>query len=205
MSVMDTINLLPDSIARARTERRWRARWTGAVVVAAVVAGAFALAMGLGSDSGLRAMQAEVARLETQDVEAGLKLPQLQAQVAAARKIAGAATVLDDRPDWSLLLASLERERGDGVVLTRVVVVGLDGADAPAAPGEALRVRVVVTGIGATLGDIQGCVLRVERSGVFDSVSPIETRPRRVGSRDFVEFEIEGRLGPEAIASGETP
>ena len=103
-----------------------------------------------------------------------------------------------------MLLAMLDRERGEGVVLDAVSVRGLDAAGKPSSDGAPASVRVHIEGFAQSQGVVQAYVLSVERSGVFDRVQPLGTSPRRLGTVEGVAFQVDCQIGSLRTA-GVTP
>lgn len=198
--MIPTPNLIPQSVLERRSAARWRSRWTWIAGVAAIIAGVVAGTMRAGAEGGLGEQRAELARLEARDDEVRQRLPGLKAEAEKAKRVAGAATVLSERPDWSLLLGALAEMSEPGVALKSVKVEPLDASGQAAPPAAAVSIRVSVSGFSERQSDVQTFVLTLERSGLFDRTTLLGTRPSKLPNADVVAFDVECTIGSGAIA-----
>lgn len=198
--MIPTPNLIPGSVVARRTAAAWRVRWMWGVGVITVLVGVVAGIVRADAEGGLGADRDKLARLETALLESERHLPGLRAEVARAKRLAGAATVLSDRPDWSLLLGALGSMADAGVVLESVSVEPLDASGRPAPPAGAVRVRITVAGLAPKQSDVQAFALELERSGLFDRTTPLGSRPRAIGPIEAVAFDVECEIGTGPIA-----
>lgn len=110
----DLINLVPPEVLAQRRAARWRGRWVAALAGAGVVVAGATVALRTGTGNTLEGLRSESVRLSSQLEDLNAAEPGLIARVGMARRTAGAATVLADRPDWSVMLAMLDRIREIG-------------------------------------------------------------------------------------------
>ena len=188
MSTWQETNLLPAGIAAVRLWRRKLRVW---VVVGAVTAGAL-----VGMDFGLRTIvhgpesshQAAHARLINRDeVLRGQLADHAKALEDVQRRTELTARVTT-RPDWSLLLAALAEERGDGVSLTSCAVDEIDKGEG---------VRVTVSGLSLAQSDVQAFVIALEQTGLFDEVVLLDTRRAMSGGSERLSFNIAAAITGE--------
>ena len=195
------INFIPVARLRVRKVRRRAAWWSvgsgvwaiGLVGIAMLLAGAVPT---LRSDEVARRTEAARAAQEraTKDIARESR------QVATLQRGLDISTLVQDHPDWSLLLTRVSELRGPAVVLQSLEVDRVSvrpefeprpasataGGPAPAAPsataarpkaekpiGESYVVKVA--GLAQSAGEAQKFVLRLDQSGMFDSVTLLET------------------------------
>jgi Tfp pilus assembly protein PilN len=177
--MMRHINLVP-AHRRDAKRRRTHMKWCGAgcAMYAAVATIATAIAWGAwaGEDQQVRQQIAradeEIHRSEQVLSETRIKFAADQHRLTAAQEIA-------EQPDWSLLLTLLAQKADDQMVLRSCQLrpagdpVG-EGktTDAPTGPG----LVVVVTGVARSPQAAQQYVLRLEKTGLFERVTLVETR-----------------------------
>lgn len=208
---MNGINLIPPAILDARRRRRRIRAWSFATAAYAVIlAGSFGAYASGGihaHDTGRR-MAELAARLEQERAE----LNQLRDRAAEAQREADAARMMAGHPNWSVLLALLAGPLGPDMTLDACELAPIDPPPAaavaqgqapappppktPAGPG---AYRVTVTGLARTQSQVTAYTLALERLGgddrrLFDHVTLVEAKGRRVGSTDAVAFRIEGAL-----------
>lgn len=193
---------------RRRELRRVRARtraWgVAGFVLALVLAGAYGVLLVQGDDPAagvgeeLVRVKAEIEREKS--VRAGLDM-----EIARAEGELAQARMIGQHPDWSVLLNLLARERGEDVVLTKVVVRpaekgGASGKGAPGVRAESFVVRV--TGQARTQPAALKFALRLEGLELFDTVGSVQTKPVDVRGREFFGFDVECAIGPRAVPAG---
>jgi len=198
--VIPTPNLIPESVLARRESARWRSRWSWIIGVAALIGAAAAGMYRVGADDGLGSERADLAHVQARLGEIEGRMPGLRAEAARVKRIAGAAAVLSERPDWSLLLDALAEMCGPDIALESVKVEPLDASGQPAAPAQAAEVRVRVAGLASKQSEVQAFVLTLERSGVFDRTVPLGSGPRTIGQTEVIAFEVQCTIGVGAIA-----
>lgn len=197
-------NLIPAPRRRARAARA-RVRVWGAACTALALAlmGAFASLSSI--ESG------DQERLELALARGARTADNLERDVASAkarngdlsRKLAITKAMVD-HPDWSVLLSLVSSTRPRQVMLERVA---LKAAEAPkdakgvrgGPPLESYVVRI--GGLAGSQSDVMNYVGALERTGMFDSVRPPETRSREVVNRELVGFDIECTISARALES----
>lgn len=177
---MNGVNLIPEGV-RLGLQRRARLRvWAGVTAAwAAVLVGALAVVTsGASADGSLRLRL--IAAQETLDQrEADLK--SAKAGHAAVMRDLALAREVGRHPDWSELLAVLAASRGEDVVFERLELRPMAaaagkgaGKKAPRSPGVTVR----ISGVASSQVAAAQYAVRLQESGLFDGVSPPETRAR---------------------------
>lgn len=207
------VNLLP---APRRIARRRRARvrawsWIGAAYLLAV-AGASAAFVLTTHEGGPRVADVDeaVARVAARRIEVAA----LEKELTAATRNWEAARAVGHHPDWSVLLGLLARAREGEVVLERCELrADVPSARAQPQPGRR-QYTLSVDGIARSQRAVPAYVLGLERLGVFESVTIIETRSRPPDTgtsapadpavaEDLVAFRVQATLADRA--SGARP
>lgn len=207
------INLIPRTILTARARRARARAWVVADAALGVTMAAV-LALSHPESSGL------VERLRAEHEEARSSLAGAQESLARtvvdlreARNQEAIARRLGARPEFSGLLRTIALELDPRATLDQVLIAPLvvqpdapspghpatppdAGVVAPPAP-EPVReqYRVLISGLATSAGVASEFVLRLERSGYFESVKLTSTSGRELGDVRAVEFNISGVLG----------
>lgn len=189
------INLVPTARIEAR-QRRVRIRFwlTVAIAYCGVVASVSGAGYSYRKDDQARVLQAinetkagaqrESARLETTISQ----LKQAEAKLNLLREIG-------DQPNWSLLLEYLSQAKGERIVLLGVRIdPGKAGDTAQEKKGQSAKPKLIYTleveGAGLAPTDVTGFVLTLERSGIFQRVSLMQTSRSIVQSTSASTFTI---------------
>ncbi|MCW5777056.1 MAG: PilN domain-containing protein [Phycisphaeraceae bacterium] len=182
---MDAVNFIPLARLLARSRARRIRAWVAVACVYALAAIAACLGVRMalqGDDTQARtvslaaAQQMEVSHAST---------ARLKAELADVRRRAEAARQITNRPDWSVLLALLSRDRGDDLALTSCHLESLvEGG-----------YKLSIGGLSRTPEHITEFTLALERSGVFDRVRLIETVRRATPRGEAVAFSLDCVLG----------
>lgn len=192
------VDLLPrscrDSLAGRRRARLWAA--------VCGVFGALVAFSWLASPGPAPALASELARANALTVVRERELANIRGEVRELARSVGVAQSVGDHPDWSRLLSLVGRVRGEKVVLSRVAVESAStGAPdrALARSGEVsprVGYEVSLAGTGASQASVSEFVLGLERLGLFESVTLVETRARATtdGVQGVVEFALRCRL-----------
>lgn len=191
---MRDVNLIP---ARRRDAKRWRAhiRWCAVgcsayAVLATAVAG-LAWNAWAGEDPAIRQETAhideEIHRNQQELTQASAKLSADQQMLSATRQIAG-------QPDWSLLLTLLAHKTDDQMVLRSCqfrpasdVAGEAKATDNHAAGG----LLIIITGVARSPQGAQQYVLRLEKTGLFDRVTLVETRREPFLNGEAAGFRVD--------------
>ena len=176
---MRHINLIP---ARRRDAKRRRThiKWCAAGCVAYTIIAGFgticAWCSWAGEDPQVHQQIAradeEIHRSERSLADEKTKLAADENRLAAAREIA-------EQPDWSLLLTLLAQKTDDQMVLRSCQLrpasdLTGDAKTTDARPTSGLV--VIVTGVARTPQNAQQYVIRLEKTGLFERVTLVETR-----------------------------
>lgn len=198
MTTLRTIDLLPAPLRGKRRDDQTRAIWFSVLGATAFVVGAalavvhgFVLPAGTPGVAEAARLRAEVDRVSRESVSMG-------AAVAATAERGRLGMRLEQRGDWSVLLAALDRLRGEGLALSSVAVAATSGTSG--LPGT--EAVVIVEGFAETQGTAQRYVLDLERSGLFGTVRLGRTTPAQAPGRSLTAFSIELRLPGLALDAG---
>ncbi|MGQ0628788.1 MAG: hypothetical protein ACT4PL_11895 [Phycisphaerales bacterium] len=211
---MKPINLIPAERRRLRALRKRLAAWSGGLLlwcglVAAAGAIILASADSRARDDAERRRTAAADALKLTESE----LATLRAAIDRAERAAEASDLVEDHPDWSTLLALINQRRGGEIALESLEVQRLVArpgtqpvikADRPATrakgedppPGEVYAIHL--TGLALTVGEAQRFVVRLEESGVFDTVALHDTAPRALTGAEVTSFRVECRIADRA-------
>jgi Tfp pilus assembly protein PilN len=207
---MRSINLIP---VQRRVYRRVRRRlriWTFALAGAV---GLMVLACGL-----LRARVPVAAPTDAELTKTAARLNELNACLAAASTVAAdrewnqnALAMLNDQPDWSLLLQLLASQIDEQTVLREVRLTPASGA--PTAPGITpaarqsgrtaaprqielpSRFKLELRGLCRSPAGVSQFVANVEKLGVVSDVKLVRTGREPFLAGIASNFELEGTLG----------
>lgn len=182
---MVAVNLIPSSRLHARIRARRVRAWAvvSCIYALALAAGCLGLRIGLESDD---AQARSVIVSASQQMDASrAAIARLKSELADVRRRAEASRQITNRPDWSVLLALLSRDRGDDLALVSCHLESLDEG------GYLLSLG----GVSRTPEHITEFTLALERSGVFDRVRLVETVRRATPRGEAVAFSLECRLG----------
>ncbi|GJQ30590.1 MAG: hypothetical protein HBSAPP03_24740 [Phycisphaerae bacterium] len=195
--MIPSINLL----SRRRKEllrRRHRVRlWSltlGFYVMGLVVAWS-AYATGMRTLSPAEALADVQVRLDARETERKI----LEKDLAKLRAQIDLIDAVTDHPDWSHLLRLIARANGEEVALQRLTITMNPGA--AGMKGSDLPVRgpwsVAMTGVAPSQRTASEFVARLERLGVFQTVTLTETRERADpdASSAQVDFSVSCALG----------
>ena len=193
---MTFANLMPRHRLIA-TRRRARLRaWTagltayGAVlVVGYVVAGRFASAA-----AGDVPRMVEDARSQARTGELASK--KLRAEVSTLSTRLNAARAISQHPDWSVLLGVIAGLRGEDLVLS---TIDLSPAAPPpkASPGRPAMYSLLLAGVSRNHASVTAFVLRLESTGLFESVMLTDTRAAESDGEARVSFQLRCTLNDQ--------
>ncbi len=197
------INLLPSDIILSRRAGVRKRRWIvacAALSLAGVVS-SIAVRATLRDPRGLAD---EFARAGERREEAAQELDRARASLRNAQQRLDAVGGLADRPDWSILLKVIAGARTESTV---VDAVGLKKAPpAPPPAGATSTVKsddgafdITIKGRGENQRDITALALRLEQTGLFDSVRQERVQASKSEAKDLLEFEFSCRLGPRPV------
>jgi len=143
--------------------------------------------------------------------ESGRTIVTLRKELAATRWRLDSARGVGQQPDWSVMLALLAEGLGHDVVLKSCelnqVLTPLTGAGrgpAVSTPGRQdpsdkkeheVTFALMVTGFGRSQTAVSQFVLRLERSGLFDSVRLIDANRQPFLNGKAIAFQLECSLG----------
>ncbi|MCC6679091.1 MAG: hypothetical protein IT436_18355 [Phycisphaerales bacterium] len=204
---MNGINLIPPAILVLRRRRRRIRLWSVATAgYSLALAGAYG-AFASGRADAIDARQ-RIAELAAQVERERADLVVIRDRAVEAHREADAARMMASHPDWSVLLALLASPLTPDMTIDSCELTRVEPAPPPAAPttpaGPAPRApgptadvyRVILTGMARTQSQVTSYALDLERLGadearLFDTVTLVEAKGRRIGSTDIVAFRIE--------------
>jgi hypothetical protein len=200
---MRQINLIPArrrDAKRRRTHMKWCGGGCAAFTLVAVAITVIAWSTWAGEDSEVRQQIAradeDIRHNEKALVEARVKFAADENRLAAAKEIA-------EQPDWSLLLSLLAQKSDDQMVLRSCqlrpaadLLAEGKTADAHVAGG----LVVVVTGVARTPQNAQQYVIRLEKTGLFERVTLVETRREPFLNGEASAFRADCVLSTSASA-----
>jgi Tfp pilus assembly protein PilN len=212
---MMSINLMPASLREARRCRRARRAWGVALTLAAGVVIPFTLAAPRLAGADVSAIVEQLREVGTQADAADQRRQRLAALEADLARRLTIAEAVAAHPDWSHLLDLLARLRGDDALFDRIDLqretVTPPAAAQPRTPAQAqpapiLKHTLKLEGLSRSQPAAAGLVLRLEGTGLFESVRLLQTRPDARGKGDAVAFTIECTLrGRDEQAPASTP
>ena len=194
---MLSVNLIP---MRRRQQRLLRARKKGWIVAATayatlLVVGYGAWRMVWGGDPRDQAQQLVMVKADIDEINQSIT--RVRATLQEVSTALHANQMVIGQPDWSLLLALVAKLRGDEVVLDRC---GLDvSAKGPVATG--LLAVASKEAFGPILFHLQGHArtqaavsqfsLRLERTGLFETVTLLKTNREPFKGGEAMAFNLE--------------
>jgi len=184
------VNLLPASRLDA-LRRRIRVRaWSGII-------GGFGVVLGLTYFIAQFAWYYDRPELEQAVDEAVSKnkaissdVVRLRDRVRAASEQLHATRAIGNLPDWSVLLAAIDRATGDYIVLDRVAVAS-ETTQVPSPPDTKAAAKTLVTtsvslsGIGTNASRVSEFSLRLEETDLFLEVEIVGGKRRNDGHNEF--------------------
>lgn len=195
---MLAINLLPIYRREARQRRVLRRWWlwtcagytTALFLIALVIISIIPTQIGV-SEAELDRLTESVAHTQHTIADYNPKLDQ-------ARRTLRANLSVRSQPDWSLLLMLLSKVAGDEVVLRRCQ---LDPVEAVASAGEGAKptaqkhqnptsYTLRLSGLARTQAQTSQFLLRLEETGLFETVRLINTSGSRIDEVDVSAFEL---------------
>ncbi|MDX2132052.1 MAG: PilN domain-containing protein [Planctomycetota bacterium] len=192
------LNLLPASRVRALRLRARARAWTGACAAYVVLLGAGWAWTAL-SRPATASPAGDLAETQTRLADAERACQALRRSVSVADERLSTARAVGDHPDWSLLLDLLARAKRADVAFERVSLSSRGGG--PPRAGEGLVRRgpwtLSLAGVGGSQRAVSDFALRLEESGVFESVAVVELRSRGDARPDrpaLVEFGVQCAL-----------
>ncbi|MEM7681372.1 MAG: PilN domain-containing protein [Planctomycetota bacterium] len=181
-------NLMPKARVEAYRVARRKRLWRRALTAYAVV-GAAACASLWAAHSGPSAASADTQTAPGADPQSVVDLKAaLQRELASRQLEAQRVALVEGQPDFGVLMRLLAQESRDTVLLRRCVV------DARARGDEPLAYRLELDGLAGSPRDAARFVLRLEDTGVFDSVRLLETAKADLDGAQVTGFRISCRL-----------
>ncbi|MBI1189521.1 MAG: hypothetical protein GC200_02415 [Tepidisphaera sp.] len=191
---MIAVNLLSvERVAAARRRARRRA-WAGVLMGHAALAGLTLLVVARLDSPGESSAQ-QIARLQDQLSQKDRERGVITSEIAALRARIALSDRVTDHPRWGSLLALLSNAlAGDGV-LDRIEIGSKTST--PIREGKTeKRLRdsysVTLSGYAGSRAGVARFITRLEAIGVFDSVTPLETRATTYGpnNAEAVSFSL---------------
>ncbi|MBM4018484.1 MAG: hypothetical protein FJ288_09195 [Planctomycetes bacterium] len=199
---MTSTNFIPSYRIAAR-QRRVRLKWWVTVIAASLVLELAGIVCGYGLwCSGQIVLANEQAKTAATIQSADRAIRMLQSELAAQEATLKASQAIRSQPDWSVLLALLAGNLGDGAVLKRCELkplrAGAAGpvtAAASAAPAAAEAYSLKITGYGQTVADVLQFAQGLENAALFDQIRLVKTDPEPLLAGTAIAFELECSLG----------
>lgn len=191
---MSGINLIPAHRIRQRQAvtrvRRWAmvAPGCGALLLAAILINAASW------DTNTATAAAALSEVEQKIKEADASIVRQKRELREQQAVLRANRAVGEQPDWGLLLALLASRLGDDAVLSGCSVEPAapdPGAKAPikSEAGRPSKLRLTIKGQSRTQEAASRFVIDLERTGVFDRVTLVETKRSEPPFED-VSFEV---------------
>jgi hypothetical protein len=211
---MTCINLLPRTrvaqLRRRRAARRWASGLGGYCVVALFGVWAFWIV-----GSGPRTAGARVLELQSTATTLQGQIDGLQGELQSVARQLRALRQIESHPDLGAMLRLLAYHAQGEVVLDSCALSPAAAAKSPAVAKSATSKRasgtgevegaaydVELRGLSRSASAAGAYLLRLERSGVFEKISLVQSDQVRVEGADLVRFVLRGRLGPASGAGG---
>jgi hypothetical protein len=190
---MSCVNLVPAFLRQRRRLRLRRQAWTGVVVAYTtaliVLYGTWRLAVVTSPVN----LASDVTRIEAEINEKTADVQHLRGQLAEDRSAIRVSSSMASQPDWGILLALLAKTRSADIVLKRCDLSApgeLLSADAKVAPAASV---LRIAGIGTNQAAVTHFALRLEQTGLFESIEPVSNR-ETFDHGEVVGFRFECRL-----------
>ena len=194
---MNSVNLIP---IRHRQQRVLRARRKGWIRFVAIYAIVVLASYGTwrtlwGHDGRDLTRQLSLARGDLDDQNKSIV--RLRGAFNQTQLVLRANESVNGQPDWSVLLVLIARLRGDEVVLNHCA---LDAVQAPAQAVAAGGAEAIATpllklqGYGKTPTAVSQFALRLEQTGLFESVALLKTNREPFLAGEAIAFRVECRL-----------
>jgi hypothetical protein len=208
---MNDMNFIPSYRLTARRRRARIRRWTTACVAWAIFlvtlyGGAYTLWGG-----GRTALAGDKKDVAVRIRESSQAIRILQHELAVQNLLLRNGQIVENQPDWSLLLAVLPQTLSGDVVLRRCELradrpsAAPAAAPAPSSPAAAQSAApgaetpttylLKVAGCGKTMPAVLQFVQELERTGLFDQVRLVETSPEAMQTLTVTGFQVECSLG----------
>ena len=183
-----TINLVPSSVLRGRTQRRLMTRW--AIAVAATVAFVGLPGAYLGGNAALSdpMMGAQIERVREQLGANKAEIPRLQARIGVLEEKRQTLDLVRNRIDWQSLFAHVVSVSGEQIYFTAIQADGggIEGTD---------PLRIQVSGLATSQTDTRSFVVQLEQLGIFDRVELLRTARQELEGQEVIEFQVVATIG----------
>lgn len=214
---MIAVNLLPPAYIHARLARRRCAGWSVATSVFGLLLACAAVGLGLGMQRDETDPAPKIGLLEGQIREKQRAVEQAKAKSRALTTRLAAARAVGVHPDYSVLLGLLAGLREGEITLASVAVASRVTTEALAAgprskakPKETPHIELALTGLARSPAAVAAFVLRLEKTGLFASVSLTDTAlapPTEHRAVEATAFKVTARFtsGAPDLSTGTTP
>ena len=197
------IDLMPVFRREARRRQR-RMRYWIAVIGACSILLVLAWTAGRTSQAQQANAVAEMRHAATDELSRSRReIGQLRGVLAEAQEHLITATIVQNQPDWSVLLTALAEHLGDDVVLDRCTLLPPDSPKnrrpANAASGKKNLAGQWFTlelgGFARRQSSVTSFALRLEKTGLFDRVDFVGTSEQTFGKSKAIAFTLKCLLG----------
>ena len=194
------VNLIPAQRLKARQRRRRVERWTAGTLSYGLALVGVSCVLHLMSVGGERAVATELEQTRAKFQAVNAAIEKIQPKLAEAQTTLVANRSIGGQPDWSILLALLAELLGDDAMLVSCELKPLtddwsgdrsESLREPAKATMAAQYLLRLAGLGQTQAAVSNYLLRLEQTGLFESVSLIETStvPFHTGSAVAMRIE----------------
>lgn len=185
MSVSTPVfNLLPETYRIRIARQQAVSRWTTALVILAAVCYVPAGAVALGTRAQTGPTHDRLERGQAKIAQLNAAKPALQQRLTGLANDVAVYAVVEDRIDWRPLLGSIA-EVAPPARFERIAI----NPD----PTES-RAEVMLYGLVDTIFDARALVLRLEETGVYQTVSLVNTSSVSLPQSEVVRFEIRASI-----------
>ncbi len=190
---MIAVNLLAQARV-ARSRRRSRRRlWLGLWAAHSALLGLGVMALAR-TQTPAADVAAAIEKAQSQRDFKEQEQKTISSEIAALRERMVLSAMVTDHPHWGALLSVLAQSKGPSAMLERIEILSRAPVAERGKDKAPLRESYLVTisGYATTRDDVAGFVKRLEGSGIFDTVTPLETRPSTFGSSgvEIVSFSL---------------
>lgn len=190
---MIAVNLLASERVEALRRRAHRRAWCGVLLGQVSLVG-LALLTAAQIQAPREGASLAIVKLQEQLAQKEAERKAITAELAGLRARIDLSKLVTDHPNWGALLAVVAHAKGADAVFERIEIGARNEIQGKETQGRALRgsYSMTLTGYASTRAGVAQVVTRLEATGVFDSVVPVETRATTYGpaSVEAVSFSL---------------
>jgi len=177
------VNLIPRERIELRQRKQWTAWWITTVVIVAFVIGVPGLYIGGSAaltDSGM-ADQIEHANMEYANHQQAI--PLLRERIRVLDSEQEVYELVKNRIEWMDVFSVLVEAAGNDIRFSRLSAVG--GGIEGKSP-----IEISIVGIAPSQTIAREFVVKLEETGVFDSVELVRTTREKVDDTELIDFQV---------------